>query len=141
MARVDVFRKANKKGRLQFFLVPVYPHEIAIMEGPPMRAVLQTKPENEWPVVDSTFEFLWSINQKSWLCATKTNGEIVEGYFRGLDRATGNITLSAHENSDAIVRGLGVKTLSSFQKFAVDRLGHKSEVPRELRTWRGRVCT
>ncbi len=111
------------------------------MHTPPMRAVLQAKPESEWPVVDSTFEFLWSINQKTWLRATKTSGEVVEGYFRGLDRATGNIALSAHENSDALVRGLGVKTLSSFQKYAVDRLGRVSEVPRELRTWRGKVCT
>ena len=33
MARVDVFRKANKKGKFQYFLVPIYPHEIATSES------------------------------------------------------------------------------------------------------------
>ena len=141
MARVDVFRKADKRGRTQYFLVPIYPHEIATMGTPPTRAVLQAKPESEWPVINSSFEFLWSINQKTWLSATKTNGEVVEGYFRGLDRATGNITLSAQENSDAVIRGLGVKTLSSFCKFSVDRLGRKSLIVGETRTWRGVACT
>ena len=40
MARVDVFRKAGKKGKFQYFLVPVYPHEIATMDAPPFRAGL-----------------------------------------------------------------------------------------------------
>jgi CRISPR-associated endonuclease Csn1 len=141
MPRVDVFQRADKKGRNQYFLVPIYPHEIATMDRPPMGAVLAYAPESEWPVIDSTYEFLWSINQRTWLAATKTSGEIVEGYFRGLDRTTGAIALSAHENPDAVTRGLGVKTLSSFQKFTIDRLGRKSLVAGETRTWRGVACT
>jgi len=39
MARVDVFRKANRKGKYQYFLVPIYPHEIATMGEPPTQAV------------------------------------------------------------------------------------------------------
>ena len=141
MARVDVFRKADKNGKFKFYLVPIYPHEIATMEVPPDRAVLQGKPESEWPIMDTSYEFLWSIHQKTWLRSTKGNGEIIEGYFRGLDRATGNIAVSAHENSDNIVRGLGVKTLAAFSKFAIDRLGRKSSVLAETRTWRGAACT
>ena len=140
MARVDVFRKADKKGKFQYFLVPIYPHEIATMDAPPMRAVLQAKPESEWPVIDASYEFLWSLYQKSWASVTKASGEVVEGYFRGLDRATGNIALSAHINSDAIVKGIGPKTLRLFQKFAVDRLGRLHEIERETRTWRGVAC-
>ena len=110
------------------------------MDAPPMRAVLQAKPESEWPVIDASYEFLWSLYQKSWASVTKASGEVVEGYFRGLDRATGNIALSAHINSDAIVKGIGPKTLRLFQKFAVDRLGRLHEIERETRTWRGVAC-
>ena len=90
--------------------------------------------------MNDTAEFLWSIGSMNYLEAVKRTGEVVEGYFRGLDRATGNIAVSLHINSDSVVRGLGVKTLSSFKKIVVDRLGIKSESKSELRTWRGKVC-
>jgi CRISPR-associated endonuclease Csn1 len=140
MARVDVFRKADKKGRYQYFLVPVYPHEIATMDAPPMRAVLAHAPEKEWPMIDQSYEFLWSVYQKSWIQTIKSSGEVVEGYFLGMDRSTGAIGLSAQANPNAIHRGIGVKTLSSFKKFTVDRLGRISEIRWEIRTWRGAAC-
>jgi CRISPR-associated endonuclease Csn1 len=142
MARVDVFRKANKKGVWQYYLVPIYPHEIATMDAPPMRAVVAYRDEGNWPVMDSTFEFLWSIESMTFLEVVKSSGELVEGYFRGLDRTTGAIALAKDCNPDDLSRGLGVKTLSSFKKFRVDRLGlSRTEVTREVRTWRGRACT
>ncbi len=141
MARVDVFRKAGRTGKFQFFLVPVYPHEIATMDEPPMRAVLAYAAESNWPIIDSTCDFLWSINQKTWIRASKPSGEILEGYFAGMDRSTGAIALSSQADPDAISRGIGVKTLLSLQKFSVDRLGRITEVQRESRTWHGKVCT
>jgi CRISPR-associated endonuclease Csn1 len=136
-----VFRKANKKGVWQYYLVPIYPHEIATMEAPPMRAVMQGRTEAEWPVMDSTYEFLWSIESMTFLEVVKSSGELVEGYFRGLDRATGAIALAKDCNPDDLSRGLGVKTLATFKKFRVDRLGlSRTEVTREVRTWHGKAC-
>jgi CRISPR-associated endonuclease Csn1 len=77
----------------------------------------------------------------TYLEAIKANGEIVEGYFRGMDRFTASAILSDHANSDQVIRGVGVKTLSSFKKIIVDRLGNRFEAQREQRTWRGKVCT
>jgi CRISPR-associated endonuclease Csn1 len=71
----------------------------------------------------------------------KWDGDVIEGYFRSLDRNTGTITISPHMNAAEIRKGIGVKTLSSFNKFSVDRLGRKFKVHRELRTWRGKACT
>lgn len=141
MARVDVFRRKATNGTWNYFLVPIYPHQIAQDETPPARAVLQARPEAEWPVMDDNAEFLWSIGSMNYLEAVKRTGVVVEGYFRGLDRATGNIAVSSHINSDDVVRGLGVKTLASFKKIIVDRLGNGFEAKCELRTWRGKVCT
>jgi len=140
MARVDVFRKANRKGKFEYYLVPVYPHEIVTLDAPPMRAATSSKPESEWPVMDESFEFLWSATQKTWLEATKSDGEILNGYFRGLDRSNGAIALSPHENATHSIRGIGTRTLLSFRKFAVDRFGVRHEIVRETRTWRGKVC-
>ena len=61
MARVDVFRKKTPRGAWQYFLVPVYPHQIATLDEPPMRAVTAHKLETSWPVMDCSAEFLWSV--------------------------------------------------------------------------------
>ena len=36
---------------------------------------------------------------------------------------------------------IGTKTLSTFEKYAVDRLGRRFLIERETRTWRGVACT
>jgi CRISPR-associated endonuclease Csn1 len=143
MARVDVFRKRNKKGKWEFYAVPIYPHQIATMERPPMRAVVAYKDEQEWHQINETFEYLWPLTPMSYIVAVKANGEIVEGYFRGLHRGTGAANISRHHSlsKEATTDGVGLKTLHDFRKFTVDRLGRKFNVPRELRTWRGKVCT
>jgi CRISPR-associated endonuclease Csn1 len=142
MARVDVFRKANKKGKWEFYVVPIYPHQIAKMDRPPDRAVVAYKPDEEWKLVDSSFEFLWWLTSMSFVEMVKTNGESIEGYFRGLHRGTGAANVSVHSTLEkgGATDGIGVKTLSSLKKFTVDRLGRKFEVSREVRTWRGKAC-
>lgn len=142
MARVDVFRKANRRGKYEYFLVPIYPHEIADKKkGPPMRAVQGGGDDDKWPLIDSTYEFLWSMNQMTLIEITKSDGEVIQSYFRSLDRNTGAITVSDICDSTATRKGIGTRTLLVFKKLQVDRLGRISEVQRELRTWRGKVCT
>ena len=141
MARVDVFRKAGKKGKWEYYVVPIYPHQIATMDTPPNRAVKGGgSNETEWYVLDGSAKYLWSLYSNSFVEIAKSDGDVIEGYFRSLDRNTGAITISPHMNAAEIRKGIGVKTLSSFNKFTVDRLGRKFKVHRELRTWRGKAC-
>ncbi len=141
MARVDVFRRKNKKGAWDFHVVPIYPHQIVALESPPNKAVIAYKAENDWTSIDSSFEFVWSLNPMSYLELVKSNGEMIEGYYRSMDRTTGAINLSPMVTNSETIRSIGVKTLSSFRKFAIDRVGRKFEIPREVRTWRGEACT
>lgn len=143
MARVDVFRKKNKKEKWEFYVVPIYPHQIATMSDPPNRAVVAYKADDEWTSIDDSFEFLWSLNAMSYIEITKPNGDFIEGYFRGLHRGTGAANVSTHQTLDkqGASDGIGLKTLSEFKKFTIDRLGRKFEVSREVRTWRGKACT
>jgi len=117
MARVDVFSKVNAKGKKQFFLVPIYPHQVAGDENPPNRAVAANTPEENWPELDSSFGFEFSIVQKSWIEAIKTDGTVIEGYFRGMDRGTGAVNISPHITNSTLVGRPGAKTLLSFAKY------------------------
>jgi CRISPR-associated endonuclease Csn1 len=142
MVRVDVFTKSNARGVRQYFLVPVYPHEVATLATPPTRAVQGGTEQSRWPTMDTTYEFLWSIYPMSLLELTKADGVIVMGYFKGLDRSTGAINISEVTSNRRLAgRSIGVRSLARFRKLSVDRLGQLSEVSREIRTWRGAVCT
>ena len=145
MVRVDVFRKkrSNKDG-WEYFLVPIYPHEVADVQRwpqPPNKAVQAGKTEAEWPDITADHQFVWSIYPLSFVEVEKPDGTFIDGYFRGMDRSTGAITLSAHYSKDELSRSIGARTLKAFQKFQVDRMGRKNRVEREKRTWHGVVCT
>jgi CRISPR-associated endonuclease Csn1 len=144
MTRVDVFRKLNKRGKVEYFLVPIYPHQIADKQDfpvPPNRAVQAYQDEADWPEIGEEHEFLWSLYPLSYVEVTKPDGQIIEGYFRQLDRSTGAVSLSPHHSSQTLIRSIGVRTLLNFRKFTVDRLGNCFEIHREQRTWHGVVCT
>ncbi len=138
MVRLDVFEKDKK-----FYLVPIYAHQVADKESWPQpsdRAITAHKPEEEWTKIDETYAFKFSLYPFSWIEGVSRKGEISEGYYRGADRATGAITFS-EELSRLKTDRVGVKLLYSFKKFQVDRLGQKSEIKSEVRTWHGVACT
>lgn len=144
MARVDVFAKANKRGKREFYLVPIYPHQVADRVNwpvPPDQAVLQAKPESEWERMDSTFKFLFSLQQNSLIEIVSSDGAPFRGYFKGLDRSTGSIAVSTPENPRDQRRGVGPRRLDTLRKLSVDRLGRISVIEQEVRTWHGEVCT
>ncbi len=129
MLRVDVFTKAGK-----FHLVPVYVHHR--VTGLPNRAIVAFKDEEEWKLVDESFEWCFSLYPND-LVQIKLKGEFYLGYYAGCDRATGAIGLWAHDRNanvgkDGLMR-VGVKTASSVEKFHVDTLGNIYPAPPEKR--------
>jgi len=144
MVRVDIFSKPNRRGNEEFYLVPVYRHQVmnrTQWPQPPNLSIVAYKPETEWTVIDSSFTFRFSLYPDAYIEVTKRDGEVVEGYYRSADRSTGALSLSAHNFREPLIRGIGAKTLRAFRKFHVDRLGRKHEIKRETRTWHGAVCT
>jgi CRISPR-associated endonuclease Csn1 len=141
MARVDVFAKADKRGTAEYYLVPIYPHQIADEASnpkPPNHYIVQSKPERP---LDESHRFLFSLYSHSLLEVVKSDGLVIRGYFKGMDRSTGAIAIADPENPRALNRGIGVKTLVRFKKLNVDRLGNVTEVRNEVRTWHGVACT
>lgn len=137
MLRVDLFAKAGK-----FHLVPVYVADLAKAksDGLPNRAIVAHKDEEEWPLVDESFLFCFSIYPNDLIRVTQKQGAFV-GYYAGCDRGSGNINLWTHDRNqqlgkDGLIRGIGVKTAIAVEKFHVDVLGNihpaRPESRREL---------
>jgi CRISPR-associated endonuclease Csn1 len=144
MVRVDVFSKPNKKGVAQFYLVPIYPHQIADSvnwPSPPNRAVVAYEDEGAWVEIDQSFKFQFSLHGNSLLEVIKADGEVIKGYFKGLHRGTGALAIAPHHDPRSVRGGIGAKTLAQFDKLKVNRLGTVSRVVEEIRTWHGVACT
>jgi CRISPR-associated endonuclease Csn1 len=103
----------------------------------PNRAVIAFKPEEEWAVMDESYQFLFSLHPNDWV-TVRLKGETKEGYFSGLDRATGCISLWLHDRNQSVGkdgqwRGIGIKTALAVEKYHVGLLGHLHRVHYEER--------
>jgi len=130
MLRVDVFSKGSK-----FYAVPIYVADAARKELP-NRAVVAFKPESEWPEMDER-DFAFSLYPNDWL-TIKLKSETIAGYFAGLDRSTGAVSIWAHDRNQVVGkdgqwRGIGMKTALAVEKYHVDLLGNLHRVHTETR--------
>ncbi len=130
MLRVDVFSRAGK-----FLLAPVYVHHMAT--ALPRRAIVAYKDESDWIEVKEE-EFLFSLHPND-LVRVSLKRETFLGYYAGCDRSTGAMHLWAHDRNqsvgkDGLIRGIGVKTASSLEKFHVDTLGNIYQAGKERRS-------
>lgn len=121
MLRVDVFTKGGK-----FHAVPLYVADAVKVELP-NRAVVAYKSEEEWTVMDESFQFLFSLYPNDWVRVKLKDG-IKEGYFSGLDRSTACISFWTHDRNQQIGkdgqwRSVGIKTAIAVEKCHVDLLG------------------
>ncbi len=122
MIRVDVFSKAGK-----FHLVPVYVHHRVAKELPD-RAIVAFKDEEEWTLIDDSFEFRFSLYPNDFVSVQLKGKAAIAGYYAGCDRATGAIHVWVHDRDaqigkEGLIRGIGVKTALSVEKFNVNVLG------------------
>lgn len=144
MVRVDVFFVPGDG----YYMVPVYVSDTKKKELP-NRAVVAHKEFAAWKVMEEK-NFLFSlyaddlievarkkvmpfsiVNSGSTLPHSyETTHEMV--YYGGLDISSGNIKVITHDNSYSL-RGLGIKTLNTLQKYEVDILGNVREVKKEKR--------
>lgn len=143
MTRVDVFRVTGKKGKVGWYLVPIYRHQVmnrSRWPTPPDRAMVPGKAEEHWPVMGPEAQFQFSLYPRSYVRLTKKD-TIIEGYFAGCDRSTAAIALADPANKKPPQKGIGTKTLDNIQKLTINRFGELSPVRKETRTWHGVVCT
>ncbi|MEY4591847.1 MAG: hypothetical protein RIR18_742, partial [Pseudomonadota bacterium] len=131
MLRVDVFAKAGK-----FHLVPVYVHH-SVAKELPNRAIVAFKDEDEWTLIDESFDFRFSLHPND-LVQVKLKGNTSLGYYSGCNRSTAAINLWTHDRNilvgkNGMIESIGVKTALSVAKFHVDVLGNIYPAPPEKR--------
>ncbi len=144
MVRVDVFYVSGEG----YYLVPIYVSD-TVKKELPNRAILQNKPYSEWKVMDDK-NFLFSLYNNDLVKITfkrekkfslvnkdstldkehRTKSELL--YYKGTDISTASIKVINHDNT-YFIRGLGVKTLISMEKYEVDVLGRVRKVNKEKR--------
>lgn len=132
MLRIDIFEKNEK-----YYTVPIYVSH-AVNLRLPNRAVVSSRNEDDWTIMDDTFIFRFSLYPNDWVRVTLNNNLVREGYFSGFDRSTGAIHLWTHDRNrsigkDGLIRGIGIKTAQSVEKFHVDLLGRLHRVRNETR--------
>jgi CRISPR-associated endonuclease Csn1 len=150
MIRVDVFNKSGK-----FHLVPVYVHHQ--VKGLPNRAIVAFKDEDEWTLIDDTFQFYFSLYPNDLVKVTQKSNEVILGYYRGCHSGTGAINIALHDRQAlgektaslalyrkdknkplpndklGLIEAIGVKLAASIEKFDVDILGNIYPARRETR--------
>ena len=122
MVRIDIYEKENK-----YFVVPVYRYQL--LKGIiPNKAATAKKKEDEWTIIDETFNFKFSIykNDLIEIKYAKKNGYF--GYYDKFDRDSAGITIENHDNSKCY-RGIGIKSgVTLLNKYEVDVLGYYHKV-------------
>lgn len=123
MVRVDVYKKNNKH-----YLIPYYVYDIA--KGTvKSRAITANKKESDWDIVDSSYEFLFSLYKRDLVRVVSSSKEIF-GYYIGCHRGTGAINVLLHSGEEEF-EGVGVKTAKLFEKYQVGILGEYHKVKKE----------
>jgi CRISPR-associated endonuclease Csn1 len=126
MVRIDVFIKDKK-----YYLVPIYVSDFK-NKNLPNKAIVPSKSENEWIVIDKMYSFKFSLF-KDDLIKVKNKKEEIFGYFGGVHRLTGGINIKSCYKPKEKDEGIGSRCLLDFRKFQVDVLGNYTEVKHEKR--------
>lgn len=135
MLRADIFTDGKK-----FHAVPLYVAD-AVKPELSDRAIVAYKPEEEWTLMDPAkgFRFLFSLHANDWFeIRLKGKPSPIAGYYAGLDRSTGAISLWAHDRNqsmgkEGLIRGIGLKTALAVEKYNVDVLGRLFRAREEKR--------
>ncbi len=133
MLRVDIFTRKGK-----FFAVPLYVSDL-VKAVLPNYAIIPDKLERDWLLMDDSYTFCFSLHPNDWVVVRYGKGKpSKEGYFGGLDRSVAAISLWAHDRNQSIgknglMRGIGIKTVASIEKYHVDVLGRLYRAKPETR--------
>lgn len=122
MVRIDVYERENK-----YFVVPVYRYQLA--KGiVPKKAALAYKPEDEWPVMDKSYKFKFSIYKNDLIEIKYEKKDGYFGYYDKFNRANVSLNIEKHDNSEKY-ESIGIKSgVMEFNKYEVDVLGIRHKV-------------
>ncbi len=130
MPRLDVFTKKNKKGKNEFFLVPIYVSDFG--NKLPNKAISTGK--DGWIEMSGEYTFLFSLFPDTLIAINPTGKPEDEflGYYKCCDISSGVLKLDSHDRTIKEKR-FSTKTAAYIKKYQVGILGDYYEVKHEKR--------
>ena len=118
-------------------MVPIYTADV-VNKVLPNKACVADKPETEWPEMDASYAFLFSLHKNDWVRLCFKNKPECAGYYIGANRATAAIDIWCHDRNPSVGKdgkyeGRGIKTAVAIEKYHVDVLGRLFRVQAETR--------
>ncbi|UOR10509.1 hypothetical protein MUO15_12560 [Halobacillus amylolyticus] len=135
IARTDVYQDRETK---KYYLIPVYVADVK-QGNQPDRFIAAYKPYEKWPKKAENHSYLFSLysNDLIYIELPKpkvTKRESIEWksgyfYFKGVDTATGSISIS--KNDSKFSDRIGVQSLVNFSKYNITPIGDLQKVQKE----------
>lgn len=129
IVRLDIYRKPSATGKVRHYVVPVYAADVAA-GWTPNRAAVAHKPETDWPLVDASFEFLFSLHPGDYFRVWRTDTEpgallYMISFDRGSVQIAGNLPDRSNRREDGTVKPIRVSpsTAARVEKIEVSLLG------------------
>ncbi|PIQ91666.1 MAG: type II CRISPR RNA-guided endonuclease Cas9 [Parcubacteria group bacterium CG11_big_fil_rev_8_21_14_0_20_39_22] len=129
MVRVDIFTKANKKGKDEFYFIPVYAYHKTKKELP-TKVCTRGKSEKDWDVLNDNYSFKFSVYPGDLLSMTKGQN-ITKGYYVKARVSVASLVVETHNRTEQ--KNTGIKSLDKLDKYMVDILGNYNKVHHEKR--------
>ena len=130
MPRVDVFTKKNKKGKNEYFLVPIYVSDFG--KELPNKAI--TSKKDCWLEINDEYTFCFSLFPDTLIAINPTGKPEDEflGYYKCCDISSGVFKIDSPDRSITDKR-FSTKTSAYIKKYQVGILGDYHEVKQEKR--------
>lgn len=117
MARLDVYQKANKKGKIEHFFVPVYTHQIPLEKHGQKITKILPEPKG-FTDVDGTFTKVTTLFPNDYVRVFFSN-RIEEGYYVMYGVTVGQMVLIPHHSADKSQRSL--RSISPRSAVSIER--------------------
>lgn len=141
IVRLDIYRRKSKNGKYQYYVAPVYAADIAAGRSPD-RVVASGKTENEWPLIDDSFEFMFYLFPGECIRVFKNEKtEPVVIYRTSFDRNSGKIVGNFLDRSNRNESGginpvrVAIQNCMKLEKIYVDLLGNIHTVRKEKKIY------
>ncbi|PID33532.1 type II CRISPR RNA-guided endonuclease Cas9 [Candidatus Saccharibacteria bacterium] len=121
MVRLDVYKKANKRGKTEHFFVPVYTHQVG--KNRPTPTEILPKPKG-FSHVDETFTKVCSLYPNDYVRCVFDGSRAEEGYYVKYNISSGAMTLNGHYSaSKEQVKSVSARSASVIQRYDISILG------------------
>lgn len=120
MVRLDVYRRSNKKGKIEHFFVPVYAHQVGKNKPAPTKILPAPKGFTD---IDGTFTKVCSLYPNDYV-RCYFNNRVEEGYYVMYGIAVGQMVLLKHSApGKSETKSISPRSASLIERLDINVLG------------------